>query len=130
MQKFEGMGLEQIERLRLKSFVDGDWETADALHADDFELINPFGVPHSKEQYLGPMKEGTFRYLSWDPVGDMQVCVVGDAGAIRYRAWVSVRLGENILPEAFYRHTDYYEKRDGRWQVVFSQATAEQAPPV
>ena len=122
------MSLEQIERLRLKSFVEGDWETADALHADDFELINPFGVPHSKEQYLGPMKEGTFRYVFWDPVDEMQVRILGDAGAIRYRARASIRLGEHVLPEAYYRHTDYYEKRDGRWQVVFSQATAEQAP--
>ncbi|HSG34200.1 MAG TPA: nuclear transport factor 2 family protein [Sphingomonadaceae bacterium] len=120
----EGEGeLAAIERSRLKAFVEGDWDTVDLLHADDFQLINPFGVPHSKEDYLGPMRRGEFRYLHWDPDGPILESRNGDCGAVRYRARLSVRLGDHVLPEASYYHTDYYEKRDGRWQVVFSQAT-------
>ena len=122
--------LAQIERSRLRAFVAGDWETAERLHADDFELINPFGVPHSRDDYLGPMKRGEFRYLKWEPVGAVRASVVGDAGAVRYRAQLAVRIGEHVLPQATYYHTDYYERRDGRWQVVFSQATEVRPMPV
>jgi hypothetical protein len=122
--------LAEIERSRLRAFVEGDWDAADRLHADDFQLINPFGVPHSKEDYLGPMKRGEFRYLKWEPEEEVRASVTGDAGAVRYRAQLSVRIGENVLLQAICYHTDYYERRDGRWQVVFSQATEIRPMPL
>jgi hypothetical protein len=118
-----------IERSRLKAFVVGDWDLADILHAQDFELVNPFGATVGKEDYLDPMREGSFRYLVWEPEGEVRARVVGDAGALRYRSQLSVRIGEFVLPQAPYLHTDYYEKRDGRWQVVFSQATPVEQHP-
>ena len=46
------------------------------------------------------------------------------AALIRYRSrlHMSVDGAEGALRQ--YWHTDAYERRDGRWQVVWSQATA------
>ncbi|WP_338242840.1 nuclear transport factor 2 family protein [Aurantiacibacter hainanensis] len=120
----EEVDLAAIERERLRAFVDGDWDTLYALHSDDFELVNPRGQTWTKSQYLDPQREGSFRYLVFEPVGEVRASVVGDAGAVRYESDLSVRVGDNVLSTARHRHTDYYERRDGRWQVVFSQATA------
>ena len=116
----------ELERSRLAAFVAGDWDLLDALHAEDFELVNPQGIAWSKSQYLGPMRAGRWQYLVFEPVGQMRASVRGDAGAVRYRSRLSLQIGETVLPASHYRHTDYYERRDGRWQVVFSQATPEQ----
>lgn len=118
--------LAAIERSRLNAFEEGDWDLLDQLHADDFELINPAGAQFSKSEYLDPMRAGNFRYLKFEPQGEIRASIAGDAGALRYQSRLSVRIGDVILPEKLYGHTDYYEQRDGRWQVVFSQATPVQ----
>lgn len=118
--------LADIERLRLRAMVDTDMDLLDKLHADDFELINPAGEAYTKSEYLGAMREGKFRYLLWEPIGPIKARIIGNAGAVRYGAKVSARMGDAIIPEMHCFHTDYYEKRDGIWQVVFSQATKAQ----
>lgn len=120
--------LASIERQRLTAFIEGDWQTAYALHAEDFELVNPRGETWTKSQYLDPQRDGDFRYLVFEPVGEIRMQVVGNAGAVRYESDLSVRVGETVLPTNRHQHTDYYERRDGRWQVVFSQATAMVQP--
>ena len=119
----------ETERRRLKALVDADLEALDRLHFVDFQLINPFGVALSKDEYLDPIARGEFRYLVWEMTEPITARVVGDAGAVRYGARLSVRLGEMVIPPAHYFHTDYYERCDGRWQVVFSQATRVQPMP-
>jgi hypothetical protein len=112
----------QTERLRLRVLVAGDVAAAQPLHADDFQLINPVGRPFSREQYLGSLSSGYLDYLHWDP-GPIDVRVSGSAATIRYRSELQVSLGGVPQPRLGHWHTDYYEKRDGRWQVVWSQAT-------
>lgn len=118
--------LAAIEQRRLQAFVDGDWATLDQLHAEDFELVNPQGAVWDKARYLGTQEEGLFRYLVFEPVGEIRASVNGGAGAVRYRSNLSVQIGETVLPPENYLHTDYYELRQGSWKVVFSQATLEQ----
>ena len=55
--------LRTIERARLRALVDADIPTASLLHADDFELIDPRGGTHSKEQYLRSIASGDLNYL-------------------------------------------------------------------
>ena len=43
---------------------------------------------------------------------------------IRYRSRLHMSLGGAEGELGQYWHTDLYELRDGRWQVVWSQATA------
>ena len=113
----------RIERKRVKALVSGDWEVLERLHANDFEFINPVGEISNKTQYLESMKQGEFRYLMFEPLGPIKASTGIQAGALRYRSRISVRGSFGVLPPTEHLHTDYYEKREGRWQIVYSQAT-------
>lgn len=109
------------ERERLRSLVQGNMEVADQLHADDFQLINPGGGSRSKEQYLGGLASGQLKYLVFEPDA-IEVRVYGDAAVIRYQSQIQILVAGTLDGGRFW-HTDSYEKRDGRWQAVWSQAT-------
>lgn len=115
--------LRDIERSRLRALVDADIETARNLHAPDFQLITPIGRPLSKEEYLGGIAAGHIDYLQWQPE-TIAVRLQGDWAVIRYRAQLEVVFGGHKVPLSPYWHTDTYERRDGQWMVVWSQATA------
>lgn len=115
--------IRQIERSRLRALVAGDIAAAQPLHADDFQLITPIGAALSREQYLGAISAGQIKYRLWEP-GDIAVRLYGPAAVIRYRARLEVIFNGHPVPPAEYWHTDAYERRDGRWMVVWSQATA------
>ena len=114
--------LRETERKRLRSLVAKDLETAGELHADDFELINPFGGSLSKEQYLGAIASGFLEYLVWEP-DRIEVRQYSDAAVLRYQARLENVVGGQKRSLRRYWHTDLYENRGGRWQVVWSHAT-------
>jgi hypothetical protein len=112
-----------VERERLRSLVEADVKSADRLHADDFQLINPLGGTLSKTQYLGLVASGEIDYLEWEPE-EIDVKLYGDAAVIRYRARLKIVVkGLPNAPSGRFWHMDLYEKRNGRWQAVWSQAT-------
>ncbi len=108
---------------RLQILVEGNMELAQKLHADNFQLINPFGGLLSKEQYLGGIASGYFKYLIWEPESEIAVHLYRDAAVIRYQSKLEIKVAGNNLPLMHCWHTDTYEKRNGHWQVVWSQAT-------
>jgi hypothetical protein len=114
--------LRATERERLRSLVDGDVETARRLHADDFQLVNPSGAALSKEQYLGQVASGELDYVSWEPE-TIEVRPYGDGAVLRYRAKAQAIFSGQRIPLRSFWHTDVYEKRNDRWQAVWSQAT-------
>src|SRR5262245_40895577 len=112
-----------VEHARLRALVDADVEAAGRLHADDFQLINPLGGSLSKDEYLGAIAAGEIDYLLWEP-GAIEVKVYGEAAVIRYQAVLQIKV--KAMPDApsgRFWHTDVYERRNGFWQVVWSQAT-------
>lgn len=115
--------LRAAERERLRALVNADVETASRLHADDFQLINPLGGALTKAEYLGAIASGDIDYVVWEP-GTIEVKLYGDAAVIRYQARLQIKV--KAIPDApsgRFWHTDVYEKRNGAWQVVWSQAT-------
>jgi len=118
--------LARIERERLHLLVDADVERAARLHADDFELITPSGRALSKDEYLGRIRSGRIDYTRWD-AGDIVVRSYRGAAVLRYRAEMVLASGNpaaDAVPVVMHLwHTDLYERRSGRWQVVWSQAT-------
>ena len=110
------------ERERLRALVEANMEVARQLHADDFQLINPLGQSLSKEQYLGGIASGDLDYLVWEPES-IEVRLYDQAAVIRYQSQLEIVVQEQKVPRQRYWHTDSYEKRNGRWQVVWSQAT-------
>lgn len=115
--------LRETERARLRALVSADLDQAQRFHASDFQLITPIGVPLSKAEYLGAIAAGQIRYLAWEP-GEIEVRLFDGVAALRYRAELEVVFGAQAVPPGAYWHTDLYEKRDGEWMVVWSQATA------
>jgi hypothetical protein len=77
--------LREIERGRLRALVAGDIDGAQALHADDFQLINPAGGALSKQEYLDLISSGAFRYRLWEPQ-PIAVRLYGGSAVVRYRA--------------------------------------------
>jgi hypothetical protein len=114
--------LGDLERRRLRALVEADLALADQLHADDFQLITPSGDSLSKESYLEQLASGEVAYLVWEPE-NIEALVHDDAGCLRYRATIKIAVGGHEIGPAQYWHTDFYELRGGRWQVVWSQAT-------
>ena len=121
--------LASIERERLHLLVEADIDGAAAFHADDFQLITPTGRPLSKDGYLERIRSGRISYVRWE-AGDIVVRAYGDAAVLRYQAEMVLASGDPTAdadPTVLRLwHTDLYERRNGRWQVVWSQATETQ----
>lgn len=110
------------EHARLAALVAGDAATAAAFHADNFQLVNPVGATLSKAEYLAAVSSGQVDYIVWRPA-NIAVRQEGSLAIIRYRSDLQVTVGGRALPQTPHWHIDVYEKRDGKWQVVWSQAT-------
>lgn len=82
----------------------------------------PRGEAYPKQQYLGGIASGELDYLVWKP-SEMEVRIYGKGAVIRYQSQLEIVVGGRRVPLGRYWHTDSYEKRKGRWQVVWSQAT-------
>ena len=115
--------LRAIERERLAAFVAKDIEKLQSLHADDFQLINPGGREVTKQEYINGVAGGMIDYRVWTPDSEIAVRRHGDTAVIRYTSRVEIVVQGELQPLQRFWHTDTYEKRDGRWQVVWSQAT-------
>ena len=114
--------LRTTERERLRSLVEANVEVARQFHADDFQLITPGGHSLSKDEYLSSIASGRINYLVWEPE-TIAVRLHGQMAIIRYQAKIEIIGGGQRIPLRRYWHTDSYEKRNERWQVVWSQAT-------
>ena len=112
----------EAERQRLRALVDGDLEVAGAMHADDYQLVTPGGRVLSKREYLDGIASGELDYLVFEADSDVAVKSFADVGMVRYRARIEIELPDGRDAGMFW-HTDTYERRDGRWQAVWSQAT-------
>jgi hypothetical protein len=104
------------ERQRLHALLHHDLDTAQRLHAADFELINPLGETVSREAYID--SGDAFAYREWKPVSPIRVRVHGDSAVIRYESEIELH-----GTRGHYWHTDLYEKHNGQWQIVWSQTT-------
>jgi ketosteroid isomerase-like protein len=124
-REVEAEELREVERDRLRALVRGDLHRARELHAEDFQLVNPAGETLSRDEYLGLIASGELDYVVWE-AGEIAVHIDGDAAVIRYQSILQGAVAGQPIPRDRYWHTDTYEKREGRWQVVWSQATRVQ----
>ncbi len=117
--------LRQIETNRLRALVDKDMRTADALHASDFQVVPPQGIPLTREEYLGRIESDDIDYIVFEPTSKIEVRVSGDAAVMWYMSNIDVSVagGARRVAHAAW-HTAFYERNEGRWQAVWEQATA------
>jgi hypothetical protein len=115
--------LRAIETTRLQALVVADTATARKLTAPDFQLINPAGVPLSRDDFLGGVDAGVIDFLSLEPRSPIAVRLSGDSATLRYEtAFDVVAGGTHVTHDAW--TTALYERRDGRWRIVWAQTTA------
>ena len=116
--------LRDVERARLQALVDADMPVVEALHADDFQVVPPPGFPLSREEYLGAVASGDIDYLEFKPISPIDVRLYGQAAVITYMSHIDIVVSGigHVAHDAW--HTYLYEKRAGRWQAVWEQATA------
>ena len=122
----EAEEIRATERERLRALVQRDSAVAQELHANDFQLISPAGNVLTREQYLRAIFSGEVEYRVWEPDTAIDVRLYGDAAVIRYRSRAEVFMRGIRAANKGAWHTDTYEKREGRWQAVWSQATGIQ----
>ncbi len=115
--------LRAIEATRLQALVDADTATARSLTAPDFQLINPAGAPLSRDDFLGGVDARAIDFLSLEPSSPIAVRLSGDSATLRYRTAFDLVVGGTHLTHQAWT-TALYERRDGRWQIVWGQTTA------
>jgi hypothetical protein len=117
--------MQAIERRRVEALVKGEAAVTERLTADDYHLVSPYGTIDDKAAEIRSAGKGF--YISLIP-GPIAVRRAGpDAAILRYQIAAVVRLRAGLY-EGHYWHTDYYERRRGQWQVVWSQSTEIKAP--
>ena len=115
--------LRAVERTRLQALVDADTATARNLTAPDFQLINPAGVPLSRDDVLAGVEAGVLDFVAIELSSPIAVRLSGDSATLRYQSTYDVVLGgTHVTHEAW--TTELYERRGGRWQIVWEQSTA------
>lgn len=106
----------------LRAAVDADTGTARRLLAPDFQLIDPLGAPESKKAYLDTIA-GAVDFVSIKPVSPIKVRLYGNTAVARFQgAWEVVAGPDKLQHRAW--TTDLFERRQGRWLLVWSQTTA------
>jgi Domain of unknown function (DUF4440) len=112
-----------LEVTRLKALVAADLPILRRIHANDFELVTADGSVLTKSGALDAVGTGDLDYLTFSPVSEIRVRVHGDSAMVRYKSRIDVRSVDTGRVTHYAWHTDLYERREGRWQVVWSQAT-------
>ena len=112
-----------IETARLQALVVADTATARKLTAPDFQLINPAGAPLSRDEFLGGVDAGVIDFIALEPSSPIAVRLSGDSATLRYRTAFDLVVGGTHLTHQAWT-TALYERRGGRWQIVWGQTTA------
>jgi len=106
-----------LERRRTTALVQRDLPVIEELHAPEYELVTPGGRVFSRAEYVGAIATESF-YSGWES-SEFRVRIAGTMAVLRYKAKIWFPSGREFLVW----HIDTYEKRAGRWQAVWSQAT-------
>ena len=98
-----------------------DTAALDRIYADDYTLVNEFGVLTTKAPRLAAIKSGELKYES---VGfdEVNVRLYGNTAVATYRV---TSKGQSKGQEfgGQFRATSTYVKMKGRWQLVAAQVT-------
>jgi ketosteroid isomerase-like protein len=120
----EANRIRAIEQTRLHALVDSDTATVRKLTASDFQLINPAGGVSGRDDYMELLEAGVIDYLVFEPSSPITVRLSGDSAALRYQVSFDLVVGGDTHVTHQGWITELYERRDGRWQIVWEQATA------
>lgn len=126
----------QLEREWASAAVTRNVDAVRRIEADDITVTYPDGTTGTKADDLRDVESGALSAEAWDladlkvRVLDADTAVVTGRGIIKNGKYKGPDGRTQVLkPE--YRFTDVFERRNGRWQAIASQATTivNPAPP-
>ena len=110
-----------VEREWLDATKSRDAARLNQILADEFVEIDPAGMARTKQEAIASVTSGDLVFDSFT-IGDVKPRVYGNTAVLVGTSTVTGKYkGEDI--SGTYRWTDTFVRRNGRWQVVSSQAT-------
>lgn len=106
----------QMEREYIEANLNSDTETLDNILADDFTIRTRWRII-TKAQRLALLSDPDFAFETIN-TDDVEVEVNGDRAVVTGEAYTQTLQGDRESTSPVYRFARYYEKRDGRWQIV------------
>ena len=111
----------EADRARFEAQIEADAEALDKLLAADLTYVHSSGVLDSKDDYIGGIKSGKYKYKAIAPEG-VSARSFGDVAVVNGKATMDlVSDGKDV--RVVLRYTDVWVKRDGRWQMVSWHST-------
>ena len=111
--------IKRLDRQLSQALLLRDSTTLDDLIADDYTFTNPLGEVTNKSLTMAGIDSGLLLH-SLD-IKNVTVQIYGDtasvSGVATIEGWFKTRDINGL-----YRYSDVYMKRQGRWQVVATQA--------
>ena len=118
--------------------LEREWADANKTHsseavkrilADNAVIVYPDGSTGTKDDEVRSIESGSITADSYDIVDPKVTVIDADSAFITGRG--VIKNGKNVVPgqkksidiSGEYRFLDVYAKRDGKWQVIASQAT-------
>ena len=113
--------LMDLENAWAAAVVKADKSFLERLYADEYHFTAPDGSTGNRQTDIADVASGKFKIRSAD-LTDMTVRFYGDVAVVTGLNTLKGSYGDEDMSGA-YRFTDVFVKRDGRWQVVATQAT-------
>ena len=110
------------ERTLFRAVVAHDTHAAGALLAPDFQLIDVTGTAETRAEYLTNIG-GQIDFAKDNPVSSIRVRVQGNSAVARVKLHLKV-VADGQTTDSGAWNTDLFERRQGHWQLVWSQTTA------
>jgi len=111
----------RIDTELLNAYVHRDLGIRDRYVADEFVGVDSSGGVYSKQQDMQELKDGTFTLKSFRTEG-VQVRFLRDSAIVTGRnTTTTIYKGEEETGTI--RFADTFHRRDGRWQMLYSQDT-------
>jgi uncharacterized protein (TIGR02246 family) len=114
--------IKDLQQEMIQAMIRGDATALDRILADDFIGTNPLGHVNYKQHGVEEFRSPDLTVESID-TDDLRVHVYVETAVITGRASMKARFKDQEIKMGAHRFTSVYAKRDGRWQLVASQAT-------
>jgi ketosteroid isomerase-like protein len=111
----------KMEKAFEQAVVRNDADAVGRFLTDDWIIIDPDGGVIDKARFLGVIKSGALTHDQMDS-DDVRIRIHGDTAIVTSLTRTKGKfMGQDFTTQE--RATDVLVKKDGRWQVVFSQLT-------